>query len=244
MQDALDFDTLLTGDSQTESWKRFSSACRQAVQMATLRSSGVNSISTICALVDPTWQPAQVAAARAALLLLLWDLSVRGLNHMHVVSWIRQVGLANSAEDLLSLVAAGSAQSLCTSSGAMLAQTIVAYLSKQAIAGPISLEQTAEIVGRSANYVSTVLRTYTGLTFWAHVRMARVNAACDLLRRTQLSVKEISARVGYTQSSHLARHLRQATGLSGKKYRQVVQRLDSFVEADHIERSQIVPTDK
>ena len=62
----------------------------------------------------------------------------------------------------------------------------------------------------------------TGLSPHAYVLRCRTEQALDLLACSDLPVKAISREAGFTHTSHLARHVRRATGLSPERYRQQV----------------------
>jgi AraC-like DNA-binding protein len=68
-------------------------------------------------------------------------------------------------------------------------------------------------------YLDRVLKRYTGRTFTEHLRSSRVNRARELLERTDLSVKEIAAAVGYRQASALDHAFGRLVQLSPTEYR-------------------------
>ena len=55
----------------------------------------------------------------------------------------------------------------------------------------------ARLLGVSESWLSHTLKA-TGLNFWEHVHLARIDEATRLLLETSLSVKEVAASVGYT----------------------------------------------
>jgi AraC-like DNA-binding protein len=68
-------------------------------------------------------------------------------------------------------------------------------------------------------HAARLLRSSTGLNFYAHVHNRRVDAAETLLKETRLSVKEVAAAVGYTSSNQLGRHFKRLRGVTAVTYR-------------------------
>ncbi len=67
---------------------------------------------------------------------------------------------------------------------------------------PLRIEEVARHVNLSPRHLSRVLRKSTGTTFTAFVTQARIDRAKNLLRRTDLSVKEVAGRVGFRNVQH------------------------------------------
>jgi two-component system response regulator YesN len=83
----------------------------------------------------------------------------------------------------------------------------------------VTLERVAQLVGISPWYLSRIVRRHTGVTFKAHVQRRRVAHACDLLTNSSKSVKEVAAAAGFTDATHLNRHLRKLIGSSARSIR-------------------------
>src|SRR3712207_6029832 len=58
-----------------------------------------------------------------------------------------------------------------------------------------------------------------GTTFREHLCVVRMAAAAELLRRTHLTVGEVSRRVGYSQQAQFAKAFRRHLGVSPMEYR-------------------------
>jgi len=76
----------------------------------------------------------------------------------------------------------------------------------------------------AASYLSTfhfarLFKKLTGVTPHSYLAALRTTEAQRLLAETELTITEISMRVGYASPSHFARGFRQATGLTPRAFR-------------------------
>ncbi|BDR59844.1 helix-turn-helix transcriptional regulator [Lactobacillus xylocopicola] len=69
----------------------------------------------------------------------------------------------------------------------------------------ITLAQAAQHFGFNTNYFSSLVKQKTGKSFVEHVDERRMEEARTLLARTDISVKEIIARIGYSGKSFFYR---------------------------------------
>jgi MbtH protein len=83
----------------------------------------------------------------------------------------------------------------------------------------LDLARMAGAARLSRCHVSRLIKHETGVGFATHLRAARVNHAKHLLQSTDLSVKEIAAAVGYTNTNALDRNFKAVTGLTPTSYR-------------------------
>ena len=84
----------------------------------------------------------------------------------------------------------------------------------------LELQRVAAAVDLSYWHAARLLKQHTGAGFVAHVRERRVAAAQRLLLESTLSMKEISALVGYTHASQFTREFRSACGVAPRVFRQ------------------------
>lgn len=91
----------------------------------------------------------------------------------------------------------------------------------QNISQEISLEQMAEKVERSSFYLSKLFREEKGETFISFVSNKRLEKACQLLTETNLSIKEITAKIGYNDQNYFSRIFKNKYGLTPKNYRKI-----------------------
>lgn len=72
-----------------------------------------------------------------------------------------------------------------------------------------TLYSTADVVGLHPNYLSAILKKYTGLSFNTLVQKERITAAEKLLQNSEMSVTEIAHYVGYQNISFFYRIFRE-----------------------------------
>jgi AraC family transcriptional regulator len=89
-----------------------------------------------------------------------------------------------------------------------------AHLSRE-----LPLEEIAASAFLSPFHFARLFKKLTGASPHAYLATLRVARAQALLAETDLSVSEVSARVGYSSSSHFTKAFRQATGLAPRAYR-------------------------
>ena len=83
----------------------------------------------------------------------------------------------------------------------------------------LPLEEIAAAAFLSPFHFARLFKKLTGASPHAYLAALRVTRARSLLAETDLSVSEVSARVGYGTPSHFAKAFRQATGLTPRAYR-------------------------
>jgi AraC family transcriptional regulator len=96
--------------------------------------------------------------------------------------------------------------------GRRLKQTL-AYIEDN-LSEDLSLSQLASIAGISASHFKTLFRESAGVPLHQYVIQRRIDRAKDLLMAGKLSIAEIAFATGFSHQSHLARHMRRASGLS------------------------------
>lgn len=83
----------------------------------------------------------------------------------------------------------------------------------------ISLAQISTDFYISPYYFSRTFKKVTGYTFIEYLNGVRIKEAQKLLRKTDLSIAEISEAVGYKSSTHFGRLFKEFTGMSPISYR-------------------------
>ena len=94
------------------------------------------------------------------------------------------------------------------------------YVDKN-IAQDISLEQAADMAGVSSFYLSKLFKEEKGETFINFISDKRLEKSRQLLAETDLSIKEITAEVGYNDQNYFSRIFKTKFGLSPKEYRKI-----------------------
>jgi AraC family transcriptional regulator len=86
----------------------------------------------------------------------------------------------------------------------------------------LPLEEIAAAAFLSPFHFARLFKKLTGASPHAYLAMLRVESAQRLLAETDLSVSEVSARVGYSSPSHFTKAFRQATGLAPRAFRAAI----------------------
>ena len=96
----------------------------------------------------------------------------------------------------------------------------------------LCLRNAAGRVRLSTYHLSRWLKHETGTGFGQHLRTARVAHACELLRSTDLSVKEIAGAVGYNNTNALDRNFKAALTATPQEYRNRMDACEASAEID------------
>jgi AraC family transcriptional regulator len=86
----------------------------------------------------------------------------------------------------------------------------------------LPLEEIAAAAFLSPFHFARLFKKLTGASPHAYLANLRVARAQSLLAETDLSISEVSARVGYSSPSHFTKAFRQATGLAPRAYRAAI----------------------
>jgi YesN/AraC family two-component response regulator len=89
----------------------------------------------------------------------------------------------------------------------------------------ITLSDVAAAVGYSPAYLTNQVSKQTGKSVNTWIVKRRMDAACSLLKSTNLTMEEIAAKIGYQSACHFSRQFRQHHGLSPKIWRKQHQLL-------------------
>ncbi|WP_323765796.1 AraC family transcriptional regulator [Marinovum sp.] len=84
---------------------------------------------------------------------------------------------------------------------------------------PNALSTVADELGVSYSTLRRVFRAQTGLSLKAYQDEVRIRRACELLRSSNKSVKEIAGLLGYNSPYHFSSQFRKATGLAPANWR-------------------------
>ena len=79
--------------------------------------------------------------------------------------------------------------------------------------GDLRLADLSRIAGVSLTQIKTLFRESMGTSVHQHIIARRVERAKNLLSRSDLSMAEIAWTCGFTHQSHMAKHLKRATGM-------------------------------
>lgn len=98
-------------------------------------------------------------------------------------------------------------------------QQAVEYINEH-LTEDLSLEAIASSIGMSQYHFCRVFKQAMGLTPWQYVVRQRIEAAKRLLAIPQLSIAEISQRLGFSTQGQFTNFFRKHVGVSPKQYRQ------------------------
>lgn len=84
---------------------------------------------------------------------------------------------------------------------------------------PLTLTKLAEKLYVNPNYLSTIFKKETGLTFTQQLVRIRMEAAKKLLRESNLKIYEICKKIGYVDQAHFSRTFKSLEGMSPYEYR-------------------------
>lgn len=85
----------------------------------------------------------------------------------------------------------------------------------------LTLTDAAGRVHLNQNYLSSLFKKETGLTFVAYLQNYRIEQAKKLLRETTMRVSKLPAEVGYSDARHFAKLFKKITGLTPSEYRKL-----------------------
>jgi len=94
----------------------------------------------------------------------------------------------------------------------------LAYMLKN-LEKPIRIPALGKIAGMSASHFYPLFKAATGCTPNDYFIRTRMRRACDLLRGTQLSVKEVAAALGYDDPYYFSRLFKSVNGVPPREFR-------------------------
>ncbi|MDR6550763.1 AraC family transcriptional regulator [Paenibacillus qinlingensis] len=95
---------------------------------------------------------------------------------------------------------------------------VMKYLTEH-VEQPFRLKAMAQHLNFSIDYSSKCLRKHTGLTPLQYLNRIRIQKARELLEHTNLTLREISTKVGIPEMNYFFRLFRKHTGMPPAKYR-------------------------
>lgn len=94
-----------------------------------------------------------------------------------------------------------------------------AQLLQQKFAEPLDVPQLCRAVGLSQNYLSRLFRRRFGMTIPRYLVGLRIEHARQLLADTNMTVRQVGARVGYPDPQHFNKQFRRFEGVSPSQSR-------------------------
>ncbi|SFL73177.1 AraC-type DNA-binding protein [Paenibacillus sp. 1_12] len=102
--------------------------------------------------------------------------------------------------------------------GTALERQILAYI-EQNIYNEISLSSLSEGIHMNSSYVSRIYKSVMGSNFSEHLAGIKMKHAESLLRESDLSIKDIAEKLGYTSPRYFAKLFKEKFGCTPKSYR-------------------------
>ncbi|MDC7125986.1 MAG: response regulator [Spirochaetales bacterium] len=82
----------------------------------------------------------------------------------------------------------------------------------------IGVSQIAEKVNITPNYLSSVFKKYAGVSLTTYLTNLRLEESLKLLQKPGITIKEVSAEIGYSSSRHFAHLFKEKYGISPSEY--------------------------
>ena len=82
----------------------------------------------------------------------------------------------------------------------------------------ITLEETAEILNITPEYLSMLFKREMGMNFSVFLKKFRISHAKRLLRGTDMKVYEVAEACGYSNSNYFTRVFKEETGISPAEF--------------------------
>jgi transcriptional regulator GlxA family with amidase domain len=84
---------------------------------------------------------------------------------------------------------------------------------------PLRMTALARLAGLSTAHFGVLFKEQTGSSPRDYLHLLRIHKACQLLRASNLQIKEIAARLGYQDQFHFSRQFKAFEGVSPSDYR-------------------------
>lgn len=101
---------------------------------------------------------------------------------------------------------------------------IVDYINMNFQRPDLSQDEVAEKVGLSRSHLSRIFKEKTGVSYIDYLTKCRMEHARKLLEETEISIKEISFMVGYTNIPGFRNKFKEYYGVNASEYRKRVQK--------------------
>jgi AraC family transcriptional regulator len=100
-------------------------------------------------------------------------------------------------------------------------KNVLAFIDDQ-LAEDLRLSQIATVAGVSVSHIKTLFTRSTGVPIHRYVIARRLERAKALLTQDHMSIGQIASACGFAHQSHLARHLKKATGMSPRMMKRLL----------------------
>lgn len=108
-------------------------------------------------------------------------------------------------------------------------QEAIHYLDER-LHDPITMRDIADHLHLNASYFSVLFKEQTGLTFSEYLMRRRVQRAKEMLTNSEMTIAEISERVGYQTAKYFVKVFRTMEDMSPGQYRKSVSHRQETIE--------------
>lgn len=151
--------------------------------------------------------------AEVSSILMEFDQFYRKLQTLETIEEVNQLFIHLFGE------IAGKLQTYALERHEALIQQIRDYVEEHYGQISLSMNEVADYVDMSAAYLGRLFKQVTGTTFTEYLTKFRLDEACNMLQNTELTVNEISDRVGFTNSSYFYIVFKKNLGCTPNQYR-------------------------
>jgi AraC-like DNA-binding protein len=145
-------------------------------------------------------------------LLECWESeSMQALLPLHLALFLRRLAAAKAPEKKPRRIVKGS--------GADLLARVNAYVLPR-LAQPISLVELGRALGQSESHLRAQFRALTGHSLGSHLRLLRIQKACQLLHSTPLPIAAVAEQCGFDSVYSFSRAFKNVWDISPRAYRQ------------------------
>lgn len=95
------------------------------------------------------------------------------------------------------------------------------HMIRESYGDGITLEEIAEQLHVTEEYLSTLFRKETGITFSETIRRHRIEKIKDLLKNSELRMEQIAELTGYTDPKYMSRVFKDAVGIRPNEFRKL-----------------------
>lgn len=116
---------------------------------------------------------------------------------------------------------------------------VIRFINKKYMEPDLSVEMICDCMGKSRSYLSRLFKEKTGMNLLAYLHDTRLTEAKKLLTKTDLSISEIAAKVGYYSGWTLARAFKRYESITPTAYRKAfcdtaeAKSAEPFTEPSH-----------
>lgn len=146
------------------------------------------------------------------------DLYIQKVDHMYSIEEIK-ILQQEMFTHYTNQVALSMKQNIYSKPIIMCMEYIEAHLTES-----IHLPDIAAHAKLNKNYLSTLFKKETGMTFPAYITKERIMIAQNMLKHTEYTYSQISSSLAFSSQSHFTRVFREQTGYTPNKYRMMFYR--------------------